>query len=85
MSGGGTKMPKGSHIERDFQLDNTHGVRYIPLRKVKATIFYRPDFDVQTNKWVYNKKRMNWKKIDEIQDKIEEWYPKLNFKKKNGR
>lgn len=86
MANGGQKNPDyNKHIPIDFHLDIEVGVRPIPLRKVKATIFWRPDLDKSTGKYSYNKRSVDWNKVKELEDKIEELYPKLNFKKKNGR
>ena len=53
------------------------------MRKTKATIFIRPDFNKKTGEYKYNKKNMDWDKITALRDKVDGMFPGLSFKKKN--
>ena len=84
LTNGGTKSDS-PHIPIEFNPERKDAVRVIPLRKVKATIFWRPDFDDETGKWVYNKKDIDMDKVKLLESKMEEYFPRLKFKKKNGK
>ena len=71
LTGGGQKADmKTDHVPIKFKLSADEGIHRLSLRKTKVTVYWRPDFDTKKDKWVYNKKAIDWDKVQEIRDNI---------------
>jgi hypothetical protein len=66
-----------------FPIPGKENIHKVNLRKTKATIYVRPDYDQKTNSYKYNKKNIDWEKILNLRNKIDDYFPGLSFKKKN--
>lgn len=81
--GGEYQDPETSDVLIKFPLPGKDDIHRVALRKTKATIFWRPDYDEQAGKYKFNKKSIDWDKILALRDKVDELFPGLSFKKKN--
>jgi len=75
--------PKKSYVPVYFPIPGKHNVHQVALRKSKASIYVRPDFDEKSNSFWYNKKNVDWEKILKLRDQVDDWFPGISFKKKN--
>lgn len=84
MTKGGTLQdPTKSHVPIKFIFEGKADVHRVALRKTKATIFWRPDYNEDTGKYKYNKKSVDWDKVVALRDQIDNSFPGLSFKAKN--
>lgn len=80
--------PEKANYEKDFvphkfNVPGKENVHRLGLRKTKATIYVRPEYNKETDTFAYNEKKIDWDKIFKLRDEVDGWFPGLSFKKKN--
>lgn len=86
MNGGPTPVDwSEKFVQVEFEPPGKYKIHRLAVRKTKATIFWRPTFNEKTQKFYYDKDAVDWYKIQELQDKMDKWFPGLNFKTKNSK
>lgn len=84
MTNGGERVDeKTEFVPIKFKVPGKEGIHKVGLRKTKATIFVRPQYDPKTDKFYYDKKAVDWDKIYKLRDNVDAMFPGLSFSKKN--